>query len=57
MAIPDPTFYFDADPDPDSVHMLEIRKKLGVFIYSNARFTWFYLSPDRHRCHNFQHFG
>jgi hypothetical protein len=43
---PEPTFHFDADPDPD------LTASFTFFIYSNASFH----SPRCHRCQNFQSF-
>ncbi len=40
---PDPTFYFEADPDPQ-VYTCWKTELFKSFIYSHASFTLFYLS-------------
>ncbi len=59
-ANPEPTFHFDAGPDPDTTLSFRHVGKSDIFIYfySQHQLTLFNLSLQRHRCHNFfQHFG
>jgi|688.fasta_scaffold718990_1 hypothetical protein len=56
----DPAFHFDAVPDPDPsqvLHMLADYLFCFNFYSQQCQFTLFYLSPQRHSWHNFQHFG
>ncbi len=63
-ADPDPTFHFDADLGQDSgsrsYHMIYRRWNTRIFFYfysHHHQSTLFYISRQRHRCHNFQYFG
>jgi hypothetical protein len=40
--VADPTFHFDADPDPDPVLSWNIRKKFLTLIPRSASLHWFY---------------
>ncbi len=39
------------------LHMLQYQNSFFTFIHSGASLHCFYLSRQRHRCHNFQYFG
>jgi hypothetical protein len=51
-------FYADPEPDPDPrfTHV-GISELFLYFFHSGASLHCFYLSLQRHRCHNFQYFG